>query len=112
MPRKATAKIDKPTKVKEKTSELANVKVTITHIVPTTQYGNVTYKAECDSSQVAKVGLLLTEVIGQLYPPYNPDSPLIHVPDEEATAFNAEASNLNEERIEAEQEATADEFDM
>lgn len=98
----------------KKNSTLANVKLTITHIVPTAQFGNVTYRAECDAEHAKEVGLFMAELIGGIYPPYNPGEdikePVVHTDEE---TFNREAATLNNERVEKETEnISEDDFDF
>lgn len=96
----------------KKPSKLANVKVTVIHIVPTTQYGNVTYKAECDANQAEEVGVFMAELIGSLYPPFNPGDDIksntqtVDPSNDPVEAFNREASEVTESDV------SADDFDF
>lgn len=99
-----------------KATKLANVRISITHIVPTTRYGNVTYRAECEVSQAADVGVFMAELIGTLYPPYNPGEIVTEPVSEVATVkdvvemFNGAASEIQQENADKKDAALADEF--
>lgn len=98
MPAKKTAR---------KTTKKADVKVVIEHIVPTTQYGHVKYAAECTAANVKQVGELLAEIIGNLYPPYNPDKPV----DDTAEKFNKEAAKVKADNDTKKEDLSTEDFD-
>jgi len=117
MPKAKKEPVVKPVaKAPVKATKLANVRITISHIVPTARYGNVTYKAECEASQAKEVGELMAELIGNLYPPYNPGEIVTEPVSDVATVkdvvemFNGAAEEIQQENADKKDSALADEF--
>lgn len=113
--KKTTTKKSSTTKATsaKKSTRLADVKIKIEHIVPTTQYGHVKYVAEAPIELAKEVGEMLADVIGSLYPPYHPDVETPQPDEDKATdEFNREATNIKADNDKAQQEnISADDFE-